>query len=328
MNLSIAGRELVTLNGDGVSFRGTFHKPLDPASGALLPEGTRGRTGIVFFNSLSLPRSASGDAAVYWAEAFAQCGYPSFRFDLPGLGDSPGDIPAELLNFINSGGYAQVAASKMKELVARFELSGVIFVGHCAGGVTTVEASVLCRAQCEGLILLDPYFHLPQAIRPKMRRKLSDWALQSRLGDRLSNIFYRLKKLRLRFRGNALPQNANLPLLKCWKELAASRLPVLVLKAPARKTSAAGPRPGEFDYLRHLLGNKGSRHKVSVQFVDGTNHAFANRKGRLAVRLLCERWLCDHFPPAEPNDVWVGASRNSDSHNEKSSNAQLHCMEG
>ena len=113
MDQAIEGRELITLDGDGVFLRGTFHRPR-----ARVPiqsqRWTRNRIGVVFFNSLSLPRAATGDSAVYWAESFANCGYPSFRFDLPGLGDTAGDIPLELLNFINAGGYASITAAKVE----------------------------------------------------------------------------------------------------------------------------------------------------------------------------------------------------------------------
>ena len=85
MKQSIADRELVALDGDGVLMRGTYHKPRAAGGAAirLLP-------GIMFLNSLLTPRAAFGDTAVRWAESFARRGYPCFRFDLPGQGDSDG----------------------------------------------------------------------------------------------------------------------------------------------------------------------------------------------------------------------------------------------
>ena len=79
----------------------------------------------------------------------------------PGLGDSDGDISSDLLDFINSGGYAAIAASSVKELVKRIGLSGVVIVGHCAGSVSALFAAA-ATIKCKGLILMDPYFHLPQ----------------------------------------------------------------------------------------------------------------------------------------------------------------------
>jgi pimeloyl-ACP methyl ester carboxylesterase len=302
MDQAIEGRELVTLDGLGVLLRGTFHKPhvMRPAK----PEADSHKSiGILFLNSLSLPRAATGDSAVYWAESLAGCGYPSFRFDMPGLGDTAGDIPNELLNFINAGGYARIAAAKVKELVERFDLSGVVIVGHCAGTVSAIYAAAGCIGECRGLVLLDPYFHVPQAVRPALRRGLSDWALHSRVGRMLSNVYDRTKKLRLLLRKNAPPRNANLPLLGRWKEVASTGLPILMIKAPGRKAKGTGARVGEFDYLKHVLKLAGRKSQVIVQLVEGTDHSFANRTGRVGVQKYMEQWLGNYLPLRE--DVCV-----------------------
>jgi pimeloyl-ACP methyl ester carboxylesterase len=230
----------------------------------------------------------------------------------------------ELLNFINAGGYAQITAAKVRELVECFHLSGVVLVGHCAGTVSAIEASALCTQECKGLVLLDPYFHLPQAVRPKLRRQLSDWALQSRLGGLVSNVYDRLRKVRLMWRRNMLPQNANLPLLNAWRALASSGTPILLLKAPARKAAGTTPRTGEFDYLKYILEIAGRRSRVEVELVEGTDHSFANRKGRLAVRLVIERWLRVHFPLSRQEARWGNAfsNRAHDGENRESQRTQ------
>jgi pimeloyl-ACP methyl ester carboxylesterase len=295
MDQAIDGRELITLNDLGVLLRGTFHKPpgnADSESRVNKPKPV----GIVFLNSLSLPRAATGDSAVYWAESFAGCGYPSFRIDLPGLGDTAGDIPAELLNFINAGGYASIAGAKVKELVERFGLSGVVLVGHCAGTVSAIFAAAACREACTGLVLLDPYFHLPQAIRPMVRRGLSNWALRSSIGRVCSNLYDRTRNLRLRFRGSVPPRNANLPLLNRWRDVASTGVPILIIKAPARKAAGTGPRVGEFDYLKHVLNLAGRKSQVVVELVQGTDHSFANRVGRVGVQRSIEQWLGNYLP--------------------------------
>ena len=288
MDQGVDGRELITLDGHGVLVRGTFHKP----------HGVSGSkpVGIVFLNSLSLPRTATGDSAVYWAESFAGCGYPSFRIDLPGLGDSPGDIPSELLNYINAGGYGAIAGAKIKELVERFGLSGVVLFGHCAGTVSALFAAAACKQECRGLVLLDPYFHRPQAIRPMVRRGLSNWALRSASGRWLSNLYDRSRRIRLRLRGNAPPRNANLPLLTRWKDVASSGVPILIIKAPTRKGAGTGPRVGEFDYLKHALDLAGRKSQVVVDLIPGTDHSFANRLGRIGVQQCVERWLGNYLP--------------------------------
>jgi len=104
-------RELI-----GVRLRGTFHRPAESAADPRTVGSGQARTAVLFLNSLALPRAASGDSAVYWAESFAKRGYPAFRFDLPGLGDSDGETSTDLLDFINAGGYAAAAAHLAKGL--------------------------------------------------------------------------------------------------------------------------------------------------------------------------------------------------------------------
>jgi len=288
---AIESRELITLDRFGPVVQGTYHRPNDGDSAS----GNKKRIGVLFLNSLSLPRAATGDSSVYWADRFAASGYPCFRIDLPGLGDSDGELPQDLLGFINSGGFESAAAQKAREIAETFNLSGVILLGHCAGAVSALLAAAKCR-ECKGLILLDVYFHLPQAVRPVIRRKMSDWALKSRLGRLASNVYHQLREIRLRMRGNRLPENANFPLIKCWKELALTGLPILILKAPARRAMGAKARTGEFDYLEHVLKIAGPRSQVTVKFAEGTDHSFANRLGRKAVEQHTEDWLKSNFP--------------------------------
>ena len=90
-------RELFTLNCQGAVLRGTFHKPPKDFP-------TTSSTGILLLAGFPMPRASHGDAAVYWAASFANFGYPSFRIDLPGAGDSSADVPAELLSVYQYGG--------------------------------------------------------------------------------------------------------------------------------------------------------------------------------------------------------------------------------
>jgi pimeloyl-ACP methyl ester carboxylesterase len=304
MKQAIEGRELITLDLHGPLVQGTYHRSRDFSS----TTNGESRLGIVFLNSLSLPRAATGDSAVYWADCLAACGYPTFRLDLPGLGDSDGKLPKDLLEFINSGGFASGAAQKVRELVERFDLSGVIIVGHCAGAVSALFAAAQSDV-CKGLVLLDVYFHLPQAVRPKMRQKLSAWALNNRLGRIMSNIYDQLKKISLSMRGSKPPDNANFRLLRCWKEITSTGLPILILKAPARKATGAKPRKGDFDYLDYVLKMVRDQNQVTMTLTEGTDHSFANRLGRNAVQQEIENWLKIHFPStqAQPSRLRSGS---------------------
>jgi pimeloyl-ACP methyl ester carboxylesterase len=301
MRETIEARDLIVLDTSEGIIRGTYHKPHEDsfrAESHLIPPKS---IGVLLMAGLSATRASDGDAAVHWADSFAELGYPSFRLDLLGYGDSDADPPSDWLSFINEGGYASIVSRNIRELMARFNLSGVVIVGHCAGAVSAIYTAAACR-DCKGLALLDPYFYLPPAIKQKrIRRRLSLWFLQSNLGGILSKVYGLLKEVRLLLRGNVLPENANISLLRCWGKVASTGLPILILKAPGRQASGMGPRVGEFDYLRYVLKLAGNNSNVVIKMAAGSNHGFSNRLGRVAVRRCIEDWLGGYFPSAAPN---------------------------
>jgi pimeloyl-ACP methyl ester carboxylesterase len=293
----IQGRELFTLEVLGVAVQGTCHSPRQQSSAADAAAPKQNHPGVLFLSGLLAPRAGIGDTLVYWADSLADCGYRCFRVDLPGTCDSGGEPPAELLSFINSGSYEAITVEVIKQIVLRFELTSVLLVGHCSGTVTALFAAS-SSVHCRGLVLLEPYFHLPPPVATKTREALSDWAASNRLGGILSNLLDILKAIRLRLRRTELPGNANFPLLKRWKGLVSTGLPILMLKVPGAKAVGAKPRTGEFDYLEYVLRLGGNRGRVDVKVIAGAVHSFADPAGRLAVRRYIESWLSEYFPLA------------------------------
>jgi pimeloyl-ACP methyl ester carboxylesterase len=309
MKQAIDNRELIALDGPNGFVRGTYHKTRNDVSGSTSNAIVRDRVGVLFLHGLSANRAADGDAAVYWADSFAERGYPTFRFDLPGFGDSDGDPPTEFLDFVNLGGLAPTVSDKITELVRRFNLTGMVVAGHCAGAVSAVFAAA-ANQECRGLILMDPYFHLPPKIKQKkIRLKLNFWSLRSRYGAFLSRVLDLLKEVRLFLSGNKLPENANVSLLRRWRELASTGLPILVIKAPGRKTHGLKAKVGEFNYLEYALGLAGSKSQAVAKLAEGANHAFSNRLGRAAVMKLALDWLNTRFPLTECRDSGTNTYR-------------------
>jgi pimeloyl-ACP methyl ester carboxylesterase len=306
---AIQGRELFELDGGDALVRGTYHKAggewFDPPGRRIAP----GRVGVVILNSTSPTRAANGDAAVYLADSIAERGYPAFRIDLPGFGDSEGEIPIDLLGFITHGGYAPVASAMMQQLVARYKLSGVIVVGHCAGSLSALRTAGLSR-ECRGVVMIGPYFHLPQVKKtPKIRRQLNLKAMQSRTWALVGRAYDFLSEVRVFLHRGRLPENANIPLIRCWRELASNGLPILVLKGPERKAPGGKSKHSEFDYFQYLLKLPGAQGSVAVRVTDGANNAFANRQGLVAIQRHIGEWLSTRFPVPAPKDCGANTPR-------------------
>jgi pimeloyl-ACP methyl ester carboxylesterase len=294
---AIQGRELFSMEVLGNAIQGTCHLPQDASSDVHGTVASRKGTGILLISGLLAPRAGIGDSLVYWADSLARDGYPCFRFDLPGTCDSSGAPPAELMNFISTGCYEAATVEIIKQIRLRYDLESMILIGHCTGAVTAMFAASSCD-DCRGLVLLEPFFHIYPPVATKSRAALSDWAANNRLGGILSDLYDRLKELRLRVRRTDLPGNANFPLIKRWKGLASTGLPILILKIPAGKASDGKPRLGEFDYISYVAGIGGSRRRVDIKVIEGTTHSFADRAGRLAVLRHTDSWLGEYFQQA------------------------------
>jgi pimeloyl-ACP methyl ester carboxylesterase len=290
---TIETRESITVAEGGMNLRGTYHMPQGEKADSPLGVNESNRIGVLFLNSGFHPRAASGDAAVYWADSFAKCGYPSFRLDLPGLGDSDGEPPREVTDFIhlvNTGRYAPLLSNATKNLTERFNLSGVVIAGHCAGAVSAIYAAAASN-DVKGLVLLEPYFHGEELESTAIREEFRRWVVRNRMAGYLSAIYDRVKYFRSLVKRNELPRNANLPLIRCWNQLASAGLPVLVLKA-----SAPNPRVGDFDYLRYVQLISPLNQRVEIKHIEGTNHSFVKGTGKEAVAGHTGQWLGAYFP--------------------------------
>ena len=283
MRRALVDRELITLDAGGPRVCGTYHMP--PSR-----EGAASQVGVVFFNTLSDPRSGGGDTAVYWAEALAAGGYPVFRLDLPGLGDTDGEIPCELLSFITANGFAPVLHQKLRELVDRFGLAGVVLVGHCAGAVTALYAAQEQKL-CRGVILLDPYFTRPKWITAKAQPGLIHFARKTRIGSFLRKSFDFAWDMLRSIRRHELPKNANVAMLGAWMQAASKGLPILVLRSPG-----AEPKAGQFDYLEYAMTLAGKKAQITLKRIENTDHSFANRAGKQAAARSMEAWMGRFWP--------------------------------
>jgi pimeloyl-ACP methyl ester carboxylesterase len=296
-------RDALTLRIDGLLLHGTSH--IEPGSGDL---------GVLFLNSGSLPRSSRGDLYAHLADALAARGPKCFRFDLPGLGDSQGEVPqeyVELYRLVQEGAYAGTVARIVRELRRDFGLAGVVLAGICGGAQTSVFATAKDRgAGVVGLVLLDMPFFLYRSSAPAApcepgrpggarlrtamtarKTRLRDWVLSRKWEPQATKVYYALKKLTRRTSAGALPPNTNMALLKGLTGLLEQGVPALMVTAHPLIAE-----PQAFDYIGYVSARTGDR--VTHEKVRGTTHSFVENGGAEAVRDAIAGWLAKNFPAA------------------------------
>lgn len=284
-----------------------------------MPSGVSRPDGILFLNSGFLPRAPQGDVTVLQSDHLARMGYPTFRFDLPGLGDSEGDLPENALTMvrlIQNGEHAPFAADLAKVLQSHFGLRGLLLAGHCGGAITAIFAADRLKcANISGLLLYETDFRLrlkPEHVPTRknvLYQEVREWTLKSPLGGKVHQAYMRIKSLRdccacFRHRhphesapanggsargDGALPPEANTQLIQAWRRVVAKGIPILLV-------SAVDPvaQKDQFNYPDFLLSDGAVR--VTHVKVEGTNHAFVEGSGKAALPELTEKWMLDWAP--------------------------------
>jgi pimeloyl-ACP methyl ester carboxylesterase len=162
-------RECIELVVRGSRLRGTVHVPPVTSGAASGLEGT----GVIILQQGFSPRSWQGDLAVALGDALAQAGIVTVRMDLPGFGDSEGDLPEDflsLIDIIQEGGFAEVACECIDQLKSRLKLQQVILGGHCGGAITDFFVTTLrSHNRPAGMFALDTAFHLVRGVQPPVR---------------------------------------------------------------------------------------------------------------------------------------------------------------
>ncbi len=121
------------------------------------------RPGLVLMGFGQQPRSWVGDLGAAIADRVALAGYPAFRFDMPGLGDSPGDLPVHLevlWRDIQTGSHQAWLNALCHKLENEYALNGVVVGGFCGGAVTALFSTSDANLRLRGLLLLEPEFAL------------------------------------------------------------------------------------------------------------------------------------------------------------------------
>ncbi len=127
--------------------------------------GTPSKVGLLWVNFGYVPRDGHGGLAAQASDAMAGLGVPCFRYDLPGLGDSPGPLPStthQFFPFVTSGQFTEVTRQLVQQVCEREHLDGLVVAGLCGGAVNAIFTADAERARVRGLVLLEPEMYVTE----------------------------------------------------------------------------------------------------------------------------------------------------------------------
>lgn len=153
-------RHVIYHNFDGLRLVGTYHEPQSGVDGGAQPVAS---SGVLLLNAGPAPRAGNSDMSVAICDRLAESGYPAFRFDLPGLGDSEGPSPTDIPTYWNDvlhGRNDAAATSLVDHVVQTYGLRSLAVGGLCAGAVTAIRLAASRSPILRGLILLEPNFRV------------------------------------------------------------------------------------------------------------------------------------------------------------------------
>ncbi len=277
---------------------GTLHEPVGP----------RARVGLLWVNFGYVPRDGHGGLAAQASDAMARRGVPCFRYDLPGLGDAPGPLPAQTHQFfpeVTSGRFTAVTQQLVRRVCEREQLDGLVIAGLCGGAVNAIFTADSEREKVRGVVLLEPEMYVTEprnddgpAVRQRRRDKVRarlpkflsrevpferhidrgvgklfsywGWMRLLTLENRYGRFVPLPRKKILDFvlSRSELPSVTNVPLASAWTRWVADKRPSLIITAEAKL------REVFFDRINtKVLAGIKREHYVHVRLT-GTNHIF------------------------------------------------------
>ncbi len=310
-------RTSLKIDVEGYRLFGTMHDKV--SSNELEVQKSASRTGVLILSFGQQNRSWVGDLASSIADRLEEKEYPVFRFDLPGLGDSPGELPVFLEDLgrdVQLGSHDRPLLALCNELVRKFSLQGLIICGNCGGAVAPLYLVNSRLPYLRGLVLVEPELALVPAnssaqnepaksmtvvayyegIQLLLRRIASlaswrklmfgkaDYRFWLRLWSDLIN--YRIRHLKYSAAMmHELPKEANHRMMQSWRLARRLQIPTLVMTvgAPIRSRyyRAYGLSPGVDDISSHLKW-------IEIQ---NTTHGMLTGGAKETVARRMEDWI-------------------------------------
>lgn len=271
--------------------------------------------GVVFINFGYVPRDGHGGLAVNACDQLASAGIRSFRVDLPGLGDSSGELPkepAEWFEKVRAGGLLEPTLDILDQIRRRSGIETMVLGGLCAASITAIFAADRAPKKIDGLLLLEPEMYttdssperrtveeaLPSSVRERAkhvaRKAFSYWSW-ARLATGESSYArmipiprWMLVKM-LELERKRLPELTNLPLVAAWQNVVRSRTPALVVTAQGKM------RELFFDRVNAVAVPDYPTRFIEHVRIPHTNHIFTTGGAISIVSDLVARWVVRYF---------------------------------
>jgi pimeloyl-ACP methyl ester carboxylesterase len=279
------------LFGDAGSLVGTLSRATQG-----VPAGT---VGILLLNAGVIARTGPHRMNVKLARAFAALGYPSLRFDLAGLGDSPrssGSLPYEQQSVAD-------ICSAMDRLSALTGLEQFVLVGFCSGADNGLNAA-LTDPRLQGLVMFDAYTY--PNIRTHLTRMLERLRQQGLLATAKNWLRHRLKKSKaptqkpLGEPEPSAPQSATSSRIVPPKAVFAEQMVKLV----ERGCRFLFIYSGSFLYTYNHAGQFASTFKawpalrgIRSDFMPEVDHVVGECRAQLLLQTRLTEWVTQQFPP-------------------------------
>ncbi len=298
-------RTIVTWRVRSDALVGTCHVPTPGRAFGLSGSSS---IGVLLLNSGAAMRSGNSDLSVHIGDRLALRGFPVFRFDFPGLGDSSGAAPVDLDAYwreVVNGRNDGTTVALIERIRLEFGVARVVVGGLCASALPSVRAFAGSNDNPVGLILLEPEFQLvadDAAEDPNVafgwfgERSIALRRVASNFGANGGGRFARaigaarefLRTTSSRWTPPALPADANVKLIALWRESFEAGIPSLVVVAAGQRTDR---------YVTRIIATLPPRTSglLACVRVPATNHLFTGGDGRDAVVLALEDWMVVRF---------------------------------
>lgn len=298
-------RELMQLEVLGVRLCGTRHRESSSAPVR--------RPATLVLNFGDIRRAGPADLSAHLADELADRGYPAFRFDLPGLGDTPGELPEyqeTYWRFVESGGQSRWVCGLIDALKRRFAYEGFVVGGLCGGATTAIYTAEARPADVVGIFLLEPSVRRTAEVpgdqmpgQPRSTREvLVGYASETVARTRrwaesrpvIAPALGAAVALKRRFKPPVSGVDSEAPahgaalnekLMKSWSAVRAMHVPTLMIHAPrfARQICDAmvpNTCPPELEMIE----------------LEHTNHLLTSGNGKSRTIEIVSRWMQENIP--------------------------------